>query len=214
MDWERLIVAQLKSGTGADIEKALVEIDTRYRYLLLSIANTIAGDHGEDVYSEFLCELPRKIQSFRYNGIGSFKAWLKVCLQNAALDEVRRQQRRLKYEVPYSVAFLDGETNVEEAADPVATVAFDTVENTDERNELGQEIEAVLSRLTAEEHEVVQQVIMGGLTCVEYAERKNITPEAARQRVSRAKRKFRELALEYPGIRTWVSERGMDEGGF
>ena len=101
-------------------------------------------------------------------------AWLNRTATNLALDELRR--RRVRAQDPLE----------EEAVAALATDRTDALA-----------VQEALTRLTAHERLLVLLRFQAGLSHAEIAETLAITPEAARKRVSRARRAFAET---YKGV--------------
>ncbi|MEW6105128.1 MAG: sigma-70 family RNA polymerase sigma factor [Bacillota bacterium] len=196
------LVHALKHGSPGEVVAALAEVHLRYGQRLLGIARRVVGDQAEDVYHSVLVDLPRRVQSFRLQQGGSFSGWLARCVHRAAIDAWRQERRLHQREMPqaeFSEELMGGAptgADSQVGCDPAEVVAEQL-----EQDALKVEVREVLSQLSDDDRDILCAVDMAGLSPGEYAEVKGISPAAARQRLSRARRRFRELGDRYSHIR-------------
>ncbi|GAA5117761.1 sigma-70 family RNA polymerase sigma factor [Haloechinothrix salitolerans] len=110
------------------------------------------------------------------------RAWLKTVVKNAAVDELRRQQRRP----------VDGDVDVE-AALLVATRKDDPAEQA-VRAERREQVRALLRELPQQDREILERRFFDEASYEVLSQEFGISYNTARQRVHRAKEKLMELA--------------------
>lgn len=89
---EHNIVAMVEAS---DVREALSTIYTHYARYLFAIAQRYVADDDKvnDVLQDSFVKVYSSINSFKWNGNGSLKAWLKRIVVNEALRAVRSETR-------------------------------------------------------------------------------------------------------------------------
>ena len=177
---------ELMAGLAAGDYDALEALYDRYSSLVFSVGLRVLMDRqlAEDVTQEVFLQLWRRPWSYSAER-GRFLAWLMSVTRNRAIDERRRRGRRLRLE--------------EQRDDPAPELA-DTGRFRDPLLEtaLAEERRAVrlaMTRLPAEQREVLELSYFGGLTQVEIAARTGDALGTVKTRIRLGMQKLRvELA--------------------
>jgi len=206
---EEELVRSLKHGSPGEVAAAVAEVHSQYGQRLLHLARRVVGDQAEDVYYAVLADLPRRIQSFSPRRDGSFGGWLATCVHRAAIDAWRREKRQEQREAPH--AEFSQELLRRHSAGTDCLLPDDpgeAVAEREERNALRQQVREILGQLSDDDRDILAAVDMAGLSPSEYAALNGILPETARQRLSRARERFRKLAVRCDHIRAWLAGKG------
>lgn len=167
---------QLILRAASDVD-AFAELYRRYvplvyRYLLSLTGNPDdAADLTQHAFIRALERLPR------YQGRGSFAAWLLQIARNAAIDAHRRRRRLLSWDL---VARQD---------EPIAE---HSVEATVDHHESLAILHALVKRLPVEKRDLLALRFGGGLTCREIALVVGKSEEAVKKQLSRTVRQLTE----------------------
>lgn len=135
-----------------------------------SISLGVAPGDADDVAQNALLRAWRSIEQLETPGAGAMCSWLDTIARNAASDLARQQARRRTDAVD---------------DDPVGPT--DVADEVEMRRILDGALQAIHA-LPAELREPLLLSAVDGLSATEIGERLQVTPAAARQRISRARR--------------------------
>jgi RNA polymerase sigma-70 factor (ECF subfamily) len=171
----------VRRAAHGDEEAAAYLFDTYYtrvyRYALARLAHTA---DAEDVAAEAFARLLRELERFRWRGAG-FEAWLFRIAANLVVDRIRaRGREQADEEVP---ARADGT----QSDDPEAAVL---------RAETSEELGDMLTRLPADQQEVLLLRFAGGLDTHETGAVMGRKANAVRQLQFRALQSLRQMMRE------------------
>ena len=198
--------AALARAVTAGDEAAIRELVERYGGLVFTVANRVLRDThaAEEVTQHTFLQAWRNADRFEPGR--DFAPWLATIARRAAIDALRRRQRR-----PTSA--LDEE--VESVVDPAA--GFDA-----EQIELTWAVRAAVDALDDDQREVVRLHYLAGLTHPEIAEHLGIPVGTVKSRLARAGRRLANRLRPYAreqrddprqGNRAPVGDVGRDGDG-
>lgn len=169
-------------GARAGDSRALEELLTRHYERIRAVCCRIAGDtrDGEDATQETLLRVVRALNGF--DARSSFGTWVYRIATNAALDELRRRQRRpvttaSATETGQDAPVAPGLSNRE---DPHSSTALDRVE---ER----MLVEAALAALSEDHRTVIVLRDVAGLNYAQIADTLGIAEGTVKSRIARAR---------------------------
>lgn len=144
---ESRIAALLEEGAPEGVE-ALYD---SYGTLAYTLALSVLRDPGaaEDVVQESFLSVWRSGGGYRPDR-GSLRSWLVTIVRNRAIDRLRSQRTRVRYDVP-----LDGVEHEPSLSDTWASVAAALT---------GEELRRALAELPAEQRETIELSYFRGLS--------------------------------------------------
>lgn len=194
------LVTAARAGDRAALEELLARHYDRIR----AVCCRIAGDtrDGEDATQETLLRVVRALEGF--DARSSFGTWVYRIATNAALDEVRRRQRRPLSTAPTAdmAESTDGSSGLSNREDPQSSAAMDRVE---ER----MLVQAALAALSEDHRTVIVLRDVAGLDYSQIADALGIAEGTVKSRIARART---ELAAPI-GNRMGGSQRQRDIHG-
>lgn len=194
------LVTAARAGDRAALEELLARHYDRIR----AVCCRIAGDtrDGEDATQETLLRVVRALEGF--DARSSFGTWVYRIATNAALDEVRRRQRRPLSTAPTAdmAESTDGSSGLSNREDPQSSAAMDRVE---ER----MLVQAALAALSEDHRTVIVLRDVAGLDYSQIADSLGIAEGTVKSRIARART---ELAAPI-GNRMGGSQRQRDIHG-
>jgi RNA polymerase sigma-70 factor (ECF subfamily) len=170
-------------------ERAFEELVRRYQRQVANLIYLTLGDRSEveDLAQEVFIRVHRSLDRFEFDA--SFYSWLYRITVNLCIDEVRRRKIRKILSLDflteggshqqYSVS--DNPTGIEEVLN-------------DERK---QKVVDALQKLSAEHRRVLILREYNDLSYAEIAKALNITPQAVKSRIFRAREQLRSLLQDY-----------------
>lgn len=180
---------QLVKGCKSHKSASQKEVFCRYAPLLRSICYRYASDdlEGEDILQESFVKIFSKIESFTWQGDGSFVKWMKRIVVNKAIDTYNKNKKE--------VQTVDIES-VEEPSDPdliETESSFADVLN----NELSEEnLIQSLNKVSESYRVVFNLYVLEGYRHKEIAEILNIDEQTSRSRLKRAKKQLQKILKE------------------
>lgn len=177
---DALLVERIRAGD----DRALADIYDQHAGLVYGLARRItrddqlARDIAQEVFT-YLWEMPHRIDLSR----GSLRTYLAMLAHRRSVDEVRRQEARLRAETASARPEPeDGpETSVVDAA---------------ARNWRAKHLTTLLGMLSAEQRKAVQLAYYDGLTYVQVAKALGIPEGTAKTRMRTALARLRTLMTE------------------
>ena len=166
---ERLLVEQARSDVEAFRELYRMYFPRVYRYVAYRLSSV---SEVEDIVSEVFLRSIEKIRSFRYQGPGSFAAWLFAIAHNLVIDSHRRKWR--------SMVKLDDANKLDDISLPPDLIAV--------RNEESRQLYQALRTLSKRRQEVIGLRFFGGLRNQEIALVLGIGERAVASHLSRGLR--------------------------
>lgn len=162
--------------------RALDELLTRHYERIRAVCCRIAGDtrDGEDATQETLLRVVRSLDGF--DARSSFGTWVYRIATNAALDELRRRQRRPISTAPTSVVTeaTDTAPTLSNREDPRSSAEMERVE---ER----MLVEAALAALSEDHRTVIVLRDVAGLDYAQIADTLGIAEGTVKSRIARAR---------------------------
>lgn len=151
-----------------------------YSPILMGVAYRYVKDDAKakDVLQNAFINIFKNIKNYR--DTGSFEAWLKKITVNCALKELRLHRKNLEL-----VAQFDNEDLPDVAVDPLIFERFDE-----------KDILELLNTLNDDLRIAFNMYIIEGYSYSEISKLLNITESHSRMRVSRARKKLKELLTE------------------
>ena len=139
-----------------------------------------------------------------FRGEASFSTWLYRLASNACVDLLRREGRHRAAAGP---SLNDEELDLA-AADPAPTP-----QEAAERAELRQQIEAGLQQLSLEYRQVLVLREMHQLSYEEIGQTLNLDPGTVKSRISRGRKRLRNILLENGNFSARPPSKGTEEEG-
>lgn len=136
-------------------------------------------DEKEDVISECMCSLMRRVETLRGLSREALKKYIAITVQNTAIQHIRRAGVREKHSTYYNEEMLALVTSL---LDPVQSALFDEGLRSTYR---------ALRKLSPKERAALLWVVYFQLGYEEAAVRMNMSVDAVRHAVSRARRKLK-----------------------
>lgn len=181
--WEAECVARVLSGERRAFD-ALVDAYTAriYTHVLRITRNR---EEAEDVAQETFLRAYRNLN--RFDRARSFRNWLYAIATNLALNALRARQRRGQ---PVTLDFDDDDAAIKSAT------PFEDGRDAASRGDLAERLARAVGQLPAQPAALVHLHYMEGLTIREAAETLEMTEDAAKVALHRARRRLRELLGE------------------
>jgi RNA polymerase sigma factor (sigma-70 family) len=167
-------------------------LEARIRSQLRSLQGTI---DVEDILQETLAQAFGSIGGFRWQGEGSFPAWLSGIAKNVVLKAIRRSRRHRTLEIPPD---LQGE-----ATSPSRALR---------RDERFHRLQAAIDRLSGDHREVIRLARIEGLPIKAIAGRMERSPDAVKQLLSRALKELRRSFGDTESVHLPDRRLEMEEG--
>lgn len=188
------LMAQINDG---HVELSLAELKARYGARILSFVRGIVRDRhlAEDVCQEVLGKIFFK--SHLYRPDSNFQAWLFEIARNQALSALRSGKL-----VPQPVGGLSTNDDWEEGANPLESLADESVDRRLEEAEFMEAFAQALEGLPAHYRSVFELCVQQGVQYREAAKRLNVPTGTVAIRIMRArKRLYQELARHMGRVR-------------
>ncbi len=190
---ERIPEVELIREAQAGSRSAFDALVRQYEHQVLRLALHLTGSEhdAEDIYQEAFLKAYRYIGNFRFEC--SFYTWIYRIVTNLCLDQLRR--RKTRREDRSVVVDHSGEE-----IDLLATVSdersYSNPAKELDRKQLGEKIQAALSKLTPRERMVFELKHYQGLRLRTIGELLNTTEETAKNTLFRATKKLRAQLAE------------------
>jgi RNA polymerase sigma-70 factor (ECF subfamily) len=171
------LVAAARSGDSA----AMGELLSRHYDRIRAVCCRIAGDtrDGEDATQETLLRIVRNLHAFDQRS--SLSTWIYRIATNAALDELRRRQRRpVSVDPSPTVAFEDHSPGLSGQIDPLTSDEIDRIADQ-------MVIQDAIASLGESHRAVVVLRDVAGLNYAEIAETLEIPEGTVKSRLARAR---------------------------
>jgi RNA polymerase sigma-70 factor, ECF subfamily len=161
------------------MQKAVYE---KYAAKMRSVCLRYAKDRDEvkDILQEGFVKVFTNIESFKWQGDGSFVAWIKKVMINTAITFYNKYTKRVK-EVKLEDSVYDEEKNPVLAEDQLDSRLYDSAQLT------GEELMGVLEKVPMDFRIVFNMYVLEGMNHKEIAKMLDIKTETSRTRLLRAK---------------------------
>lgn len=181
---EAKLLKQAKNGDS----KAFSELLKSHLPMIYNIAYRMSGnaEDASDMTQEAMIKLFKNLESFNFQS--KFSTWVYRVATNACLDEIKKQKRHS------NVLSIDNEKETEEGAlqfeieddAPTPDVSL-------EKREVRELVAAALTRLSAEHRAVLVLRDIKGMSYEETARILNCGEGTVKSRLSRARKKLKEV---------------------
>lgn len=170
---DKLLILRFKRGS----DEALRKIYEKYERPMLTVAGGLLNsrDAAEDVVHDVFVALARSPQRLRLTG--SLRSYLTTCVANLARDRLRASKRRARNP-------KDGNTGDSDDQTPLSQLA---------QSEAATHLIDAMSRLPAEQREVIVMHLNGGMTFRAIAAARGISINTAQSRYRYGIDKLRSL---------------------
>lgn len=167
------------------------KIFEKYHKYIYEIAFNILHNHqdAEDIVDEVMIKIIKNIEKFLHASENEIKAQIVIYGRNTAINLYNKNKRRIKHEVNYTYVNEDGEIEEIDIEDPSESMAELVI-----RKETVEIVQRYLQQLSVEHRDAIKLVYALGYSNVEAAKVLEITPNAFRLRLYKAKKKLLELA--------------------
>lgn len=167
------------------------KIFEKYHKYIYEIAFNILHNHqdAEDIVNEVMIKIIKNIEKFLHASENEIKAQIVIYGRNTAINLYNKNKRRIKHEVNYTYVNEDGEIEEIDIEDPSESMAELVI-----RKETVEIVQRYLQQLSVEHRDAIKLVYALGYSNVEAAKVLEITPNAFRLRLYKAKKKLLELA--------------------
>lgn len=179
MQREEYLVKQCKRQKG----KAQKEVYEVYSPFLRGIClrYTVDASEAEDILQEGFIKIFTKIESFRWNGTGSFKFWMQRVIVNTAINHYREQKKSIVQ------TGIDENTNCD-TSDDEQEVAVDSFEFIRQSDLTKEELLECLNAVPDDFRIVFNLYVIEGMRHKEISTSLAIEERTSRSRLSRARK--------------------------
>ena len=190
---ERLPEVELIREAQAGSRTAFDALVRQYEHQVLRLALHLTGSEhdAEDIYQEAFLKAYRYIGNFRFEC--SFYTWIYRIVTNLCLDQLRRRKTRRE---DRSVVVDHSGEEIDLLASVSDERSYSNPAKELDRKQLGEKIQAALSKLTPRERMVFELKHYQGLRLRTIGELLNTTEETAKNTLFRATKKLRAQLAE------------------
>lgn len=183
---DRVLIERAQAGDRAAFEALVHRYDRDVLRLALNVLRSTEDAH--DIYQESFLKIYKNIHRFRFEC--SFYTWLYRIVTNVALDHLRRRASHREEQAPapketegVAPDFFDRQPEVRASANPEKSLLG---------QEVGQQIERAMKRLSARERVVFEMKHYQGLRLRAIGDLLGTSEETVKNSLFRATRKLRE----------------------
>jgi RNA polymerase sigma-70 factor (ECF subfamily) len=186
---EAELIREAQAGSRAAFD-ALVR---QYEHQVLRLALHLTGSEhdAEDIYQDAFLKAYRYIGNFRFEC--SFYTWIYRIVTNLCLDQLRRRRTRRE---DHAVVVDRSGDEIDLLASVSDNRSFSNPARELDRKQLGEKIQAALTKLTPRERMVFELKHYQGLRLRAIGEMLNTTEETAKNTLFRATKKLRAQLAE------------------
>jgi len=190
---ERVPEVELIREAQAGSRSAFDALVRQYEHQVLRLALHLTGSEhdAEDIYQEAFLKAYRYIGNFRFEC--SFYTWIYRIVTNLCLDQLRRRKTRRE---DRSVVMDHSGEEIDLLASVSDERSYSNPAKELDRKQLGEKIQAALSKLTPRERMVFELKHYQGLRLRTIGELLNTTEETAKNTLFRATKKLRAQLAE------------------
>lgn len=197
---EQELIQAARRGDDSAFEELVRQYEKKVYHLALRMCGN--QEDAMEVSQEAFLSIWRGLKFFR--GDASFSTWVYRLTSNAAIDYLRRQNRRTALEG----TSLDDEESHLEPSDPAPTP-----QQAVEREERSRHLQEGLMALSAEHRQVLLLRELHGLSYDEIGQQLELDLGTVKSRIARGREKLRKILLASGNFSDWRPSNSAEKEG-